>query len=257
MSEIIKADLLQLYSNISKHSNYQSLPRALQDHLGEQKILTKSRYEYERFNYILKKLNITDMTILDIGGNTGFFTIEALINDAKKVYYYEGNKEHSLFIEKALQLLQLNHRAVVSNQYYRFDNNDLLKFDLTFLLNVLHHTGDDYGPTRSSLDAVKNDILIQLNQISKQTRFLVFQLGFNWRGDIKNGLFKNGTKQEMIDFITSGIHSHWKIESIGIAEKIDDKIEYREANSNNLVRNESLGEFLNRPLFIMKSTHFN
>ncbi|MCF6204852.1 MAG: hypothetical protein L3J59_14485, partial [Methylococcaceae bacterium] len=89
--------------------------------------------------------------------------------------------------------------------------------------------------------------------LSRKTRYLVFQLGFNWKGDVKKPLFKNGTKEEMISFITKGVESSWEVKSIGIAEKTNNKYIYKNINTNNIKRDDSLGEFLNRPLFILKS----
>jgi hypothetical protein len=66
------------------------------------------------------------------------------------------------------------------------------------------------------------------------------------------GLFANGTKRELIDFVRTGIDGIWDIEKIAVAEK-NTKIYYTDLNENNIERNDSLGEFLNRPLFILKS----
>ena len=41
-----------------------------------------------------------------------------------------------------------------------------------------------------------------------------------------------------------------------MAQKKDAEIEYEDINEENNVRKDSLGEFLNRPLFIMKSKVF-
>lgn len=34
-------------------------------------------------------------SVLDIGGNSGFFTFELIEKGAKKIHYYEGNKAPS------------------------------------------------------------------------------------------------------------------------------------------------------------------
>ncbi|MCB0752603.1 MAG: hypothetical protein KDC52_14120 [Ignavibacteriae bacterium] len=81
---------------------------------------------------------------------------------------------------------------------------------------------------------------------------LVIQIGFNWKGDIRFPLFENGTKGEMINYLKSNISKKWEISKIGIAEQIENKIEYKSLSNNNIVRNDRLGEFLNRPLFVLK-----
>ena len=57
----------------------------------------------------------------------------------------------------------------------------------------------------------------------------------------------------MIDFITQGIQSNWDVVSIAVPEKTESGIVYKELNDKNIIREDSLGEFLNRPLFILKS----
>ena len=64
---------------------------------------------------------------------------------------------------------------------------------------------------------------------------------------------RNGTKGEVIDFVDSGTRDTWSIQSVGIAETSNARIVYKNLNSNNIQRQDTLGEFLNRPLFIMKS----
>ena len=67
------------------------------------------------------------------------------------------------------------------------------------------------------------------------------------------GLFENGTKKELIDYILSGTKNDWEINYIGIAQSFQQKIQYCDLNDINIERNDDLGEFLNRPIFIMKS----
>jgi hypothetical protein len=108
--------------------------------------------------------------------------------------------------------------------------------------------------TTSGSYYAKVKIIEQLNNISKSASTLVFQMGFNWHGNTKTCLFKDGTKREMIDYIAEGTKNNWEILSIGIPERLDNgQIVYREMNEINIPRADSLGEFLNRPLFIMKS----
>ena len=121
------------------------------------------------------------------------------------------------------------------------------------MLNVLHHLGDDYGNSSLSLTKAKEDMFKQLNSLAMKTIYCVFQLGFNWKGDRNLCLFESGTKAELLDFVKQGIDTYWIIEKTGIAVKQKDKIIYEDLNKDNIQRDDSLGEFLNRPLFILKS----
>ena len=130
------------------------------------------------------------------------------------------------------------------------------KYDLVLLLNVLHHVGDDYGDKELLMGKAKENIIKQLNSLAKIAGTLVFQMGFNWKGNIQQCLFENGTKEEMISFIKEGTKDYWRILKIGIAELKNGTIEYCDLSKENICRWDHLGEFLNRPIFIMESLIF-
>ena len=245
-------ELIWLYCEEGKHTQYQILPRKLQKYFGDC-IETHSRYEAERLTYITNKVDVNNKIILDIGGNTGFFSFELLSLGAKSIDYYEGNKTHAKFTRMASKVLKEEDRITVTDEYYDFLEGNNKKYDIILLLNVLHHVGDDYGDNTLSLENAKREIIRSLQKIATQATFLVFQLGFNWKGNRDLCLFENGTKKEMLEFIQSGVDGYWDVINIGIPVKDSDKIIYADLDENNISRNDELGEFLNRPLIIMKS----
>lgn len=242
-----------LYENVSKHSNYQILSERLDKILNNKNISVKSRFEKERFDFFCNNVAFKGKNILDIGANTGYFTFELIECGAKSVHYVEGNFEHAQFVTIASEQLDVSHKIKIENSYYNFDKNDTSFYDIILCLNVLHHVGDDFGDKSITTENAKSLILKYLNNMSKSTRTLIFQLGFNWKGERNKGLFENGTKHEMIDFITNGTKDFWQIEKIGIAEQENERIKYKDLNEKNIKRNDLLGEFLNRPIFILKS----
>lgn len=251
--------LKNMYCEKSKHSNYQILSKKLRGKIGAIDTDVKNNYEYERLEYILRKIDIKNKRILDIGGNTGFFTFEMINNGASFVHYYEGNKTHAEFVRLSSEVLDVKNKIKITNKYFSFDRKDKLeegKYDIVFLLNVLHHIGDDYGDDKISKDMAKKGIISQLNSLSEITNILIFQLGFNWKGNRNIGLFKNGTKKEVIDYITNRTKSNWKITEIGIPQLLQNKIKYCDLNNSNIERDDKLGEFLNRPIFIMESRRY-
>ncbi len=255
MNEISKR-LKALLSATSKHSAYQLLPDRLMALLKVDDLIIRSRYEKERLDYILSWFKIEGKSILDIGGNTGYFTFEMLEHGSGNVTYIEGNVSHAEFVKEAAGLLGFTDRITVKNAYYDFSKSSQeAYFDLTLLLNVLHHVGDDFGDKELSIAKAKENMIESLNAMASRTGFMVFQLGFCWQGNRNKLLFENGTKSEMIDFIKKGIEGSWEVIGIGIAEKINDQVIYREASEGNLQRADQLGEFLNRPLFLLKSLH--
>ena len=112
--------------------------------------------------------------------------------------------------------------------------------------------GDDYGDPALTIEGARQLIIEQLNGMARFADMVCFQLGFNWRGNRNYGLFENGTKKELIEFIKKGIEHIWRIDCIGIARKDSgDRVRYDDLNNENIKRNDGLGEFLNRPIFIL------
>lgn len=150
----VKEKLIQLYNKNSKHSGYQKLASSLEEIIDESKLKMSSRYEKERLDYIISKINLQGKNILDIGGNTGFFTFESSQRGARNIDFYEGNIAHAQFVELGVEYLGLEDRIHVHKEYYSFEENEK-KYDIVFLMNVLHHFGDDYGDSSIALDGAK------------------------------------------------------------------------------------------------------
>lgn len=255
MENIKLKELKRLYENQSKHSNYQILPNRLSAILKTEELNIKTRYELERLSFILKSIETNGKTILDIGGNTGYFSFELIDNGAKFVHYYEGNKIHADFVKLTSSVLNVENQIRITNKYYSFTDEDIGTYDIVLLLNILHHLGEDFGSKDITIEEAKGEMLLKLNSLAQKTIWLVFQIGFNWKGNKNLGLFKDGTKSELIKYIKEGVKNNWEIKHIGIPEIFNNTITYCEMNQTNLHRNNNIGEFLNRPLFILRSKH--
>lgn len=57
----------------------------------------------------------------------------------------------------------------------------------------------------------------------------------------------------MLDFVSLGILNNWLIERIGVGKTVDEITINKPASRGNMERNDSIGEFRNRPIFILKS----
>ena len=251
---MINEQLVELYNQASKHSSYQILAEPLRKLIPENLLKTKSRFEQERLDYILKKVAISNSRIVEIGGNTGYFTFELIHRGASSAVFIEGNQAQALFVQEAAILLGFQDRIDVRQKYLTFSEDlDFTDIDVCLVMNVLHHVGDDYFNEIQNTESAKDHILFSLNQLSGRCKSLVFQLGFNWQGNISMPLFEGGQKRELIDFVTTGIDDFWHVRDIGIAVSSDLGIVYEDLNSKNIIRMDALGEFLNRPIFILGS----
>ena len=247
--------LLDLYHRASKHSNYQVLSPELASLLGGRAVAVRSRSEHERLAYMLSRVSFRGRHVADVGGNTGFFSFELLRHGAGRIDYFEGNQAHHAFVHSAAQRLGLGERLHTHHRYVTFDPDAFPSVDCTLLLNVLHHLGDDFGEERTDKATARARMLDCLAAVSHRSRLLVLQLGFNWKGDRHQPLFPSGTKAEMIDFVERGTAADWTIAHIGIASRRAGEVVYEDLCAGNLERDDALGEFLNRPLFIMTSRH--
>lgn len=249
--------LLKLYNKLSKHSNYQSFAESLH-FLPSDHSINKSHFDKPRLNYILRHLDFYKQRIIDIGGNTGFFSFSLISYGAYSVHYYEGNKDHCEFVKLASKVLNLNRKIKISKKYYPFNSrlsfdSKKIKYDVALVLNVLHHLGDDFDYKGLDINSARKQMIKAIISLSNITKIVVLQIGFNWKGSIRYPLFPNGTKTEMIDFIKDGTKGFYDVISIGIPEIENEGIVYNELNNENKNRNNELGEFLNRPIFILKS----
>ena len=249
--------LLQAFNLLTY--GYQGLHPILNDHLPQESMDRYSRFESARSEYIKHYIDFNGLRVLDIGGNTGFFSFESVLSGASHVDYYEGDKYTSDFMKSAIEVSNFEDKITVNNRYYSFnsDNNPESIYDVCFLLNVIHHIGGRSGDKEiEDMNIAKDMMLEAINALSKHVRILVFQMGFNWKGNISHCLFPHGTKEEMIHFLRLGLVGNWRIQSIGIAEKSSlDTIKYSDCSTSNIGRDDTLGEFLNRPLFILQSQY--
>lgn len=241
----------ELYLNNSKHSNYQVLPSRIARLMDIPDDKTISRYEKERMEYMKSKVDFRGKKILDIGGNTGYFSFESIDLGADTVTHVEGNKHHSEFVKEMAVLTNSNIQTM--NTY--FDFKEVLKdsfFDIVFNLNVIHHLGDDFGDNKISKEKAKETMASTFQYFEGRCNTMIFQMGFCWKGDRKELLFQEGTKTEMIDFIKTALSDYWSITSIGIAEIENNLTVYKNLSPQNIERNDALGEFRNRPIFIIE-----
>ncbi len=235
--------------NELKHHTYHRIPNRFAD----KKSYGARRYwEEERFAYTISKINIKDKSVVDIGCNTAFFSFACLDAGAKSVVGFEGSGVCHPYLEDFASRPGCERVGFVK-RYFDFEADaQANKCDVLVCLNVIHHLGDDFGNQSLSLAEAKGQMIANINKLAQCSDHLVLQMGFNWKADVSRCLFENGTKAEMIEFLKEGTKNHWTIQHIGIPRKSGDSVSYIDLNAANISRDDSIGEFLNRPLFIMR-----
>jgi len=246
--------LQSLYMQQSKHSGYQILADRLRELLPQERIVVRSRQERERLQFIATTLELAGKRVLDIGANAGFFTFEALAAGAREVVAYEGNPALAEFVRVAAEVLAVGDKVDVRNAYLDPLHVDALgRFDVTFLMNVLHHMGDDFGIEPADIGGVRASIAESIRRMAGVTRHLVLQLGYCWKGNRELPLLDHGTKQDQMELVSAASAGCWKVVATGIPEPTPEGIAYRPVSSENCIRRDAMGEFLNRPLFVLES----
>ena len=189
--------LRELYRARSKHSDYQRTAPALAPLLGDDCLPSVDRLEPERFLFLHRHLPLAGRSVIDIGANCGYFTLEALRAGATSVVAFEGNLEHAAFLGLAGELLAFGPRLTVRATYLdprHATCND--HADVIFCLNVIHHLGDDFGVDATNVGHARHEMGRYIRSLTHLGSHLVLQLGFNWRGNRHLPLFEHGTKQE-------------------------------------------------------------
>ncbi|MGK3113359.1 class I SAM-dependent methyltransferase [Candidatus Pantoea formicae] len=240
-----------------RHALYHVLPEFLNAELMESGCQNIYRFnERERFSFFKQFVDFKGKSVLDIGCNTGYFMFSVLDEGANQITGYEGKKSCVNFIMQAKPYCSHPEKIHVLNEYYDFSNAGGT-YDVCLLLNVLHHLGDDFGDDEINKDEAKKIIIEHLRFMSHNVDTLIFQMGYNWKGEHDKCLFADGTKQEMIEFLQLNLAESWEFVVIGIAERSAEGIRYCTPSENNIQRDDELREFLNRPIFILKSKKFN
>lgn len=246
-----KTTASKLLSTPSKHNSYQTLHPCLKSAL-ENDIQISGKAERARWEFMLRSTNFKGASVTDIGANTGYFSFGAVEAGARRAIAIEGNKEHAEFLLYCARKLGLQDRLLVSNRYFDFGYEAEEFTDITFCLNVLHHIGDDFGNQKLTITAARKKISAHIRALANTTKRAWIQIGYNWKGDVLHPLFPNGTKREIKDFMRDACGSIWEIKKTAVFNP--ENSSYEDADERLMARFDSIGEFLNRPLFLVQRT---
>lgn len=176
----------ELYSDSSKHSVYQNIPVFVRDALDYTETIDEHwRGDSARWHYMQEFLNFDRESVLDVGANTGFFTLSlARKYPASTCTALEGNKNHAAFIRLVKEHFAMENVRILP-RYLDLEGLDGLdRYDTILLFNVLHHAGVDFD---QALVATKNDLFGYLvhymTRLREHCSRLIFQMGYNWGGN--------------------------------------------------------------------------
>jgi SAM-dependent methyltransferase len=248
----LDAALDALYECRSKHSAYQQVHPRVRPLLAGPVDAGLGKLEPQRARLFAAVLPLRGARVLDIGANTGYFGFAALEAGAAQVTCVEGNAEHARFMRDAASQLGLQERVQVESRYFAFGDDALAgPYDVGLCLNVLHHLGDDFGDRALTLDAARHRIAQCLDALATRVRVLALQIGFNWKGDRTRPLFAGGEKRALAAFVEQAAAAGWVIEGTWVADPATR--EFVPLGTELLPRNDTVGEFMNRPLFVLHS----
>jgi len=259
----LKNKIIHWYYDNSKHSVYQSMPEFVQKELG---ILIEINQEWrgdvERYNYIKNHFDFNGKVILDIGANSGYFSLNLAKYFGKKVIAYEPNKNHCDIVNAIAEYFAINNITTFAKGVGFEDLKNLENSDVVLHLNVLHHTGVDFDTKLvRNIAELKHYIANYFGVLKDKTSHLIFQMGYNWGGNKGTPIFDKINGNELVDFVIKVCYQNsWNVEKIGLAVKENNKIYYKnmpvpfdfEIINELISKQTDLSEFYKRPIFVCK-----
>lgn len=90
-------------------------------------------------------------------------------------------------------MIGISDRLKVYSKYFQ-PSEEVQKVDLIYLLNVLHHIGDDFGVVSDERGCLASAADIS-EKYSSLGSYLVFQMGYNWKATLTSRYLNNGNSQ--------------------------------------------------------------
>lgn len=272
----LRNKLAKFYNDDSKHSRYQNIPDFVKAETGYEEDLDELwRSDRPRYQYLLDVFKEMEFnSLLDVGANTGFFTLSFAKKFLdKKFTALELNPNHLEFISIIKDHYQIDNLSTLNQPLDSTTLAEMPKADVILLFNVLHHAGADFDKELvPSLDKYEDYVTNYLAEVSKNCKYLVYQMGYNWGGNKKTpiiGLNDDAGKVEFTERILR--NGNWKINRVAYSRlnKEIQKYYYYEQDADFLGKMndtaylesvldkeelQSQSEFYRRPIFICEST---
>lgn len=258
-----KEELLDRYMHSGKHACYQPLPSFVVESLGvDVPVNPRWRADHGRLDYLRAHFYFSGQKVLDVGANTGLFatTLAHEYPDSHCVAW-EIDASSAAFIRTLAVEFGLGNLEVEQTALdYRVAQDMPAYFDTLLLFNVLHHAGVDFDaaevPDRQALQDYMRRFLAALRP---SAGCLLYQMGFNWGGDVGQPVAGRNALLEKLDYVAAALQgTGWRVEHVGLVldpesrriELFDWATAQEQAPvCDHLGREGLLSEFYLRPLF--------
>jgi len=272
----LRTKLAKFYNDDSKHSRYQNIPDFVKAETGYEEDLDELwRSDRPRYQYLLDVFkDLKFNSLLDVGANTGFFTLSFAKRFLEKEFTaLELNPSHLEFIAIIKEHFQIDNLSTINQPLDSTTLDNMPKADVILLFNVLHHAGADFDKALvPSLKEYEDYVIDYLQKVSKNCKYLVYQMGYNWGGNKKRPIIELNDDAGKAIFteriLTKG---NWKIKKVAYSRLNEEAQKYfyyeRDAEFLANLGNEdylkkhlnaeelkSQSEFYRRPIFICEST---
>lgn len=210
----------------------------------------------QRAAFMFEHHDVRGQRVLDIGANQGYLTVEAALRGARRVDAFESNDVDGMFLSQAARWLPGLESVTAYPVNYDFNQANPDRWDCVICLNVLHHIGRYFDTHVHDLTEAKALLGQHLQRLLSPGACVWLQLGYNWQGNTERPLFENGTKREMTGFLADLIKPYARLAVIGIYNpRTQSYKRVREGDQDQSLwqRFDSLGEFGNRPLYLIQS----
>lgn len=273
--------LHELYSDSSKHAVYQNIPEFVQRGLNYTETIDERwRGDTARWNYLQDSLNFDKQSVLDIGANTGFFTLSLASHYPGSTFTaLEGNSNHAEFIRMVKAHFDMPNVSILTRYLDIAGLDSLDEYDTILLFNVLHHAGVDFDQHRVNNKHQLYDYLVAyMKKLGEHAKRVVLQMGYNWGGNKMEPVVELQNDAGKYVYTSRFLRqSGWHIEAIPAPESNEGSVPVRHRNMPDTVVEaantddtaglhqelsglisadvETFSEFYRRPLFICTRKH--
>ncbi len=274
----LQEELANLYYDRSKHSVYQTLPKFVEEALGFNFSIDQQwRGDEVRMAYLSDLIDWSDKRVVDIGANTGYFSLNLARHHGCRAICYESNARHCRLIERIADYFAMQDICVVERSVGIREVGSMVEADVALLLNVLHHVGHDFDQTRvNSPSEVENYCIEYLARLRTRVSTLVLQMGYNWGGNKTTPIIAVSDTRKFFDYQRRILSlAGWRIARGGMAFRDAAGISYRDLDlsaltgdsaaalrigaESRLVQNlsvqEGMSEFYRRPLLLCRAEY--